>query len=156
MFWRWNNLENWMRVRSSLRGIIWLFFFVKLSLFWPRPKKMSRAESPQTEYNGTKLFISFYITNFESVFWKNTPPVWWILMILKSVGCSINYGKRNVQKKVLTFWSFFCFLARPFVSFVSHIARYAPSSTDKSLSLKNQKSTQPNFYPPCKWTSFRR
>ena len=69
-------------------------------------------------------------------------------MILKSVGCSINYGKRNVQKKVLTFWSFFCFLARPFVSFVSHIARYAPSSTDKSLSLKNQKSTQPNFYPP--------
>ena len=40
------------------------------------------------------------------------------------------------------------FLARPFVSFVSHIARYAPSSTDKSLSLKNQKSTQPNFYPP--------
>ena len=39
----------------------------------------------------------------------------------------------------------FCFLARPFVSFVSHIARYAPSSTDKSSSLRNQKSTQPNF-----------
>ena len=37
------------------------------------------------------------------------------------------------------------FLARPFVSFVSHIARYAPSSTDKNLSLRNQKSTQPNF-----------
>ena len=37
------------------------------------------------------------------------------------------------------------FLARPFVSFVSHIARYAPSSTDKSPSLRNQKSTQPNF-----------
>ena len=31
------------------------------------------------------------------------------------------------------------FLARPFVSFVSHIARYAPSSTDKSSSLRNQK-----------------
>ena len=39
----------------------------------------------------------------------------------------------------------FCFLARPFVSFVSHIVRYAPSSTDKSSSLRNQKSTQPNF-----------
>ena len=37
------------------------------------------------------------------------------------------------------------FLARPFVSFVSRIARYAPSSTDKSSSLRNQKSTQPNF-----------
>ena len=34
---------------------------------------------------------------------------------------------------------------RPFVSFVSHIARYAPSLTDKSSSLSNQKSTQPNF-----------
>ena len=42
----------------------------------------------------------------------------------------------------------FCFLARPFVSFVSHIARYAPSSTDKSSSLRNQKSTQPNFRTP--------
>ena len=39
----------------------------------------------------------------------------------------------------------FRFLARPFVSFVSRIARYAPSSTDKSSSLRNQKSTQPNF-----------
>lgn len=39
----------------------------------------------------------------------------------------------------------FRFLARPFVSFVSHIARYAPSSTDKSSSLRNQKSTQPNL-----------
>ena len=39
----------------------------------------------------------------------------------------------------------FRFLARPFVSFVSHIARYAPSSTNKSSSLWNQKSTQPNF-----------
>ena len=29
----------------------------------------------------------------------------------------------------------FRFLARPFVSFVSHIARYAPSSTNKSSSL---------------------
>ena len=37
----------------------------------------------------------------------------------------------------------FRFLARPFVSFVRHIARYAPSSTDKSSSLRNQKSTQP-------------
>ena len=39
----------------------------------------------------------------------------------------------------------FRFLARPFVSFVSRIARYAPSSTGKSSSLRNQKSTQPNF-----------
>ena len=39
----------------------------------------------------------------------------------------------------------FRFLARPFVSFVSHIARYAPSSTNKSSSQRNQKSTQPNF-----------
>ena len=39
----------------------------------------------------------------------------------------------------------FRFLVRPFVSFVSHIARYAPSSTDKSSSLRNQKSTQPNL-----------
>ena len=29
----------------------------------------------------------------------------------------------------------FRFLERPFVSFVSHIARYAPSSTNKSSSL---------------------
>ena len=29
----------------------------------------------------------------------------------------------------------FRFLARPFVSFVSHIARYPPSSTNKSSSL---------------------
>ena len=42
----------------------------------------------------------------------------------------------------------FRFLVRPFVSFVSHIARYAPSSTDKSSSLRNQKSTQPNFRTP--------
>ena len=42
-------------------------------------------------------------------------------------------------------WVAFRFLARPFVSFVSHIARYAPSSTDKSSSLRNQKSTQPDF-----------
>ena len=42
-------------------------------------------------------------------------------------------------------WVAFRFLARPFVSFVSHIARYAPSLTDKSSSLRNQKSTQPNF-----------
>ncbi|MCI7168226.1 MAG: hypothetical protein MR980_05950, partial [Bacteroidales bacterium] len=40
------------------------------------------------------------------------------------------------------------FLACPFVSFVSHIARYAPFSTDKSSSLRNQKSTQPNFRTP--------
>ena len=38
------------------------------------------------------------------------------------------------------------FLARPFVSFVSHIARYAPSLTDKSSSLRNQKSTQPDSW----------
>ena len=31
----------------------------------------------------------------------------------------------------------FRFLARPFVSFVCRIARYAPSSTDKSSSLRN-------------------
>ena len=60
-------------------------------------------------------------------------------------GCSINYGIRNVQKESAYVLVAFRFLARPFVSFVSHIARYAPSSTDKSSSLRNQKSTQPNF-----------
>ncbi|MDY4564664.1 MAG: hypothetical protein SPE13_04450 [Alloprevotella sp.] len=40
------------------------------------------------------------------------------------------------------------FLVRPFVSFVSRIARYAPSSTDKSSSLRNQKSTQLIFRTP--------
>ena len=39
----------------------------------------------------------------------------------------------------------FRFLERSFVSFVSHIARYAPSSTDKISSLRNQKPTQPNL-----------
>ena len=61
------------------------------------------------------------------------------------LGCSINYGIRNVQTESAYVLVAFRFLARPFVSFVSHIARYAPSSTDKSSSLRNQKSTQPNF-----------
>ena len=37
----------------------------------------------------------------------------------------------------------FRFLARPFAGFVRRIARYAPSSTDNSSSLRNP--TQPNF-----------
>ncbi|WP_235387297.1 hypothetical protein, partial [Prevotellamassilia timonensis] len=42
------------------------------------------------------------------------------------------------------------FLARPFVSFVSHIARYAPSSTDKSTSLRNQNQFNLIFRTPLK------
>ena len=44
----------------------------------------------------------------------------------------------------------FRFLARPFVSFVSHIARYAPSSTDKSTSLRNQNQLNLIFRTPLK------
>ena len=42
----------------------------------------------------------------------------------------------------------FRFLVRPFVSFVSHIARYAPSSTDKSSSLRNQNQLNLIFRTP--------
>lgn len=43
------------------------------------------------------------------------------------MGCSIKFGIRSAQKEVLTFWLSFAF----FVSLVSHIVRYAPSSTYK-------------------------
>ena len=39
-------------------------------------------------------------------------------------------------------------LACPFVSIVSHIARYAPSSTDKSSSLRNHNSLNQILSPP--------
>ena len=39
----------------------------------------------------------------------------------------------------------FHFLARPFVSFVSHIVRYAFFSTDKSSSLSIQKLLSPVY-----------
>ena len=39
-------------------------------------------------------------------------------------------------------------LARPFVSIVSHIARYAPSSTNKSSSLRNHNSLNQILSPP--------
>ena len=42
----------------------------------------------------------------------------------------------------------FRFLVRLFVSFVSHIARYAPSSTDKSSSLRNQNQLNLIFRTP--------
>ena len=42
----------------------------------------------------------------------------------------------------------FRFLARPFVSFVSRIARYAPSSIDKSSSLRNQNQLNLIFRTP--------
>ena len=56
------------------------------------------------------------------------------------MGCSINYGIRNVQTESAYVLVAFRFIVRPFVSFVSHIARYAPSSTDKSSSLKEIKN----------------
>ena len=55
------------------------------------------------------------------------------------------YKLRDKERSKESAYVLVGFLARPFVSFVSHIARYAPSSTDKSSSLRNQKSTQPNF-----------
>ena len=45
------------------------------------------------------------------------------------MGCSIKFGIRSAQKEVLTFWLSFAFAF--FVSLVSHIVRYAPSSTYK-------------------------
>ena len=55
----------------------------------------------------------------------------------------MNYGIRGVQKKELTFGV--GFLARLFVSFVSHIVRYAFFSTDKSSSLSIQKLLSPVY-----------
>ena len=61
---------------------------------------MSRAESPQTEYNGTKLFISFYITNFEFVFLrKYSPLIRWILMILMFVSGHL-FGVKIIKRAV--------------------------------------------------------
>ena len=58
------------------------------------------------------------------------------------------YKLRDKERSKESAYVLVGFLARPFVSFVSHIARYAPSSTDKSSSLRNQKSTQPYFRTP--------
>ena len=55
------------------------------------------------------------------------------------------YKLRDKERSKESAYVLVGFLVRPFVSFVSRIARYAPSSTDKSSSLRNQKSTQPNF-----------
>ena len=48
------------------------------------------------------------------------------------------YKLRDKERSKESAYVLVGFLARPFVSFVSHIARYAPSSTDKSTSLRNQ------------------
>ena len=48
--------------------------------------------------------------------------------------CSINYGIRSIQESAYVVVGF---LARPFAGFVWHIARHAPFTTDKSLSLRN-------------------
>ena len=61
------------------------------------------------------------------------------------IGVFYKLGDKERSKESAYVLVAFCFLARPFVSFVSHIARYAPSLTDKRSSLRNQKSTQPNF-----------
>ena len=53
-------------------------------------------------------------------------------------GGAINYGIRSAQKKVYVLVSFF---ARPFVSLVSHIVRYAPFFSDKGASLRKLHST---------------
>ena len=53
-------------------------------------------------------------------------------------GGTINYGIRSAQKKVYVLVSFF---ARPFVSLVSHIVRYAPSFSDKGAFLRKLHST---------------
>ena len=67
------------------------------------------------------------------------------LASLYYIGVFYKLGDKERSKESAYVLVAFRFLARPFVSFVSHIARYAPSSTDKSPSLGNQKSTQPNF-----------
>ena len=74
-----------------------------------------------------------------------------LFAVVNSVVTGINYGvfyklrDKERSKESAYVLVAFRFLARPFVSFVSHIAPYAPSSTAKSSSLRNQKSTQPNF-----------
>ena len=45
------------------------------------------------------------------------------------------YKLRDKERSKESAYVLVGFLARPFVSFVSHIARYAPSLTDKSSSL---------------------
>ena len=50
------------------------------------------------------------------------------------------YKLRDKERSKESAYVLVGFLVRPFVSFVSHIARYAPSSTDKSSSLKEIKN----------------
>ena len=54
------------------------------------------------------------------------------------------YKLRDKERSKESAYVLVGFLARPFVSFVSHIARYAPSSSHKTSSLRNQEPTQPN------------
>ena len=56
------------------------------------------------------------------------------------------YKLRDKERSKESAYVLVGFLARPFVSFVSHIARYAPFTTDKSSSLSNP--AQLNFRTP--------
>ena len=55
----------------------------------------------------------------------------------------MSYKLRDKERSNESAYVLVGFLARPFAGFVSHIARYAPFTTDKSLSLRNP--AQPNL-----------
>ena len=61
------------------------------------------------------------------------------------MGIFYNLRNKECSKESAYVLVVFRFLERSFVSFVSHIARYAPSSTDKISSPRNQKPTQHNL-----------
>ena len=55
------------------------------------------------------------------------------------------YKLRDKERSKESAYVLVGFLARPFVIFVSHIARYASSTPNRNLSLRNQKLPQPIF-----------
>ena len=101
--------------------------------------------------------ISRILSLENRIFWKNS-EIGRLRKCPPSVAKGVFYKLRDKEhsKESAYVLVAFRFLARPFVSFVSRIARYAPSSTDKSSSLRNQKSTQPNFQTPLKSKRLRR
>ena len=60
-------------------------------------------------------------------------------------GVGVFYKLRDKERLKESAYVLVGFLARPFVSLGRSIADYVTDETYKSSSLRNQKSTQPNF-----------
>ena len=69
-------------------------------------------------------------------------------LLFMYIDIGVFYKLRDKERSKESAYVLVGFLARPFVSFVSHKARYAPSSIDKSSSLRNQNQLNLIFRTP--------